>query len=128
MSFGSFYLHFAQSRYSYDFSNIYQLTTKNEWHWVQTCSMPWGVLSLNVNSGKKWLSTVLLRIALDCPGYNVLYARGFLSWNDLNTTKIGKNPLGSWIQGSAGSAGSLAFFSKFWFAIGQNWIVRERGI
>ena len=28
----------------------------------QTCSMPWGVLSLNVNCGKTWWSMVLLRI------------------------------------------------------------------
>ena len=29
--------------------------------------------------------------------------------------KIGKNSLGSWIQGSAESAESWEFFSKFWF-------------
>ena len=94
----------------------------------QTCSMPWGVLSLNVNSGKTWWSTVLLRIAPDCPCYNVLYDRGFLWWNDLNPMKIGKNPLESWIQGSARSSGSWAFFSKFWFVKGQNWSGCERGM
>ena len=94
----------------------------------QTCSMPWGVLSLNVNSGKIWWSTILLSIAPDCPCYNVLYDRGFLWWNNLNLMKIGKNPLGSWIQGSAGSAGSWAFFSKFWLGKRQNWIGLERGI
>ena len=93
-----------------------------------TCSKPWDVLSLNVNSGKTWWSTVLLSIAPDCPCYNVLYDRGFLWWNNLNLMKIGKNPLGSWIQGFAGSAGSLAFFSKFWLDKRQNWIWGERGI
>ena len=42
--------------------------------------------------------------------------------------KIGKISLWSWIQGSAGSAGSWAFFSKFRFGKVQNWIGRERGI
>ena len=79
----------------------------------QKCSVPWGVLSSDVNSDKTWLSTVLLRIALDCPYSNVLYDRGFLSWNDLNPTKIDKSPLGSWIQGSAGIAGSLTFSQFF---------------
>ena len=75
--------------------------------------MPWGLLSLNVNSGKTWWSTVLLSIAPDCPCHNVIYDRGFLWWNDFNPMKIGKNPLGSWIQGSAGSAGSWAFSRNF---------------
>ena len=81
--------------------------------------MPWGVLSLNVNSGKTWWSTVLLSIAPDCLCHDVLYDSGFLWWNDLNPMRIGKNTLGSWIQGSAGSAGSWTFFSKFWFGKGH---------
>ena len=114
--------------YNRDILKILLPVLKDTDTWGQTCSMPWGVLSLDVNSGKTWWSTVLLSIAPDCPCYNVLYDRGFLWWNDLNPMKIGKNPLGSWIQGSAGSAGSLAFFSKFWFDKRQNWIGRERGI
>ena len=94
----------------------------------QTCSMSWGVLSSNVSSGKTWWSTVLLSIAPDCLCYNVLYDRGFLWWHDLNPMKIGKNPLGSWIQGSAGYPGAWAFFSKFWPGKQQNWIRREWGL
>ena len=41
--------------------------------------------------------------------------------------KSAKNPLGSWIQSSAGTAGSWAFFSKFWFDRGQNRITCDRG-
>ena len=99
-----------------------------KWPTSQTCSLPWGVLSLNVNSGKAWWSTLLLSIAPDCPCYNALYDRRFLWWNDLSPMKITKNPLGSWIQGSAGSAGSWAFLSKFWFGKVQKWIRRERRI
>ena len=79
----------------------------------QTCSMPWGVLSLNGNSDKTWWSTVSLSFAPDCPWYNVLYDRGFLWWHDLYPMKIGKKTLGSWIQGFAVSAGSRAFPSIF---------------
>ena len=104
------------------------VSKKKTAHDSQTCSMPWGVLSLNLNSGKTWWSTLLLSIAPDCPCYNVLYDRGFLWWRDLNPMKVIKNPLGSWIQGSAGSPGSLAFFSKFWFGKRQNWIGREWGL
>ena len=95
---------------------------------TQICPMPWGVLSLNVNSGKTWWYAVLLSIASDRPCYNVLYDRGFFWRNDLNPMKIGKNPLGSWMQDSAGSPGSWAFFSKFWFGEGRNWIGCENGI
>ena len=52
-------------------------------------------LSLKVNSGKIWWSTVPLSIAPDCPCYNAIYDRGFLWWNYLNTMKIGKNTFGS---------------------------------
>ena len=61
---------------------------------VQTCSMPWGDLSLNVNFGKTCWYTVLLSIAPDSPCYNGLYDRGFLSWKDLNPVKIGNKPPG----------------------------------
>ena len=64
---------------------------------IHTCSMHWGVLSLNGNSGKAWWSTVLLSIAPDCPCCNVIYDGEFLWWNDLKLMKIGKNPL--WSRG-----------------------------
>ena len=88
----------------------------------QTCSMSWGVLSLNVNSGKTWWSTVLLwvlRLIAPCPCYNALHV--------LIPMKIGKKSLGSWIQGSAGFAGSWAFFSKFWYGKKQNSIGMWKG-
>ena len=68
----------------------------------QTCSMSWGVLSLNVGSDKTWCATTLLSIAPDCPYNYVLHDGLFLWWNHLNLTKMGKtlSDIGSRIMGS----------------------------
>ena len=49
-------------------------TSKNEDHPSGlTCSMPWGVSSLNVDSRKTLYAEELLSIASDFPLYNVLH-------------------------------------------------------
>ena len=109
------------------YGRLYTILHKKEdmgFSYDETCSMPCGVLSFSVNSGKRWWSTVLLSVAPDYPCYNVLYDRRFLWLNYLNPIKIYKNPLGSWIQGSAGSVGSLAFFRNIgWIKakLNQTW-------
>ena len=65
-----------------------------------------------------WLSVIYLG--------NVLYDRGFLG--DLNPMKVGKSRLGSWIQGSWILTRSFTFFTKIWWAEGQKWVGRGRGI
>ena len=77
----------------------------------QTCSILWGVLSLNVNSGKSDDLRYLLNIEPDFYAIMFYMTGDFLmKWFE-PYMKIGKNPLGSWIQGSAGSAISLVHFS-----------------
>ena len=55
-----------------------------------------------------WLLRLVVRV--------ILFPMTWYFFDDtiLNLVKIGNNPLGYWIQGSAGSAGSWAFFLKFW--------------
>ena len=94
----------------------------------QTCSMPWGVLSLNGNSDKTWWSKVSLSFAPDCPWYNVLYDRGFVWWHDLNPMKIGKIPPRILDPGFRSICRVLGIFLDFWFVKWQNWIGCERVI
>ena len=52
--------------------------------------MPWGFLSLNVDSGKTWCASELLSILPDRSCYTTLHDRLFPWWNQLNPTKMGK--------------------------------------
>ena len=95
-------------------------------HYTHSCSLPWGILSLNVNSGKTclpyfWVLCLIVH-AIMC------YITGdFFVEMVWTTLKVARNPLQSWIQFSAGSAGSLHFSQNFGL-VKDNRIGCARGI